>query len=436
MFNNKKEATHKKDAPRRKVSVPFPEPATERELLHNRRFVRENLSSFSKPSWYIGSALPLVFTAAGSMAAIHNLSAHSNPIGALGAWAGAEGVVAVFSYLAMTSLFRGTKVPGKYTAGILFATLAAVLVNVLVTTDRQSAMFLIAGLAPIATAASVSAVFTIIRGCLDDAAQLEFFTLHQKESADLLRTKQLSRVVLEAADEKDVTKKAEKETAEDEALGIVLRHTSQSQVAGLIKGQVEGLVGSLGSTVPALEAPKPVQMEAEEAEVSDVEEVEAELVQPLRIISDRQPITRNEERHAVLPESVGSVKPLTVKLPEEPSTELVPVQKAPTRVQVAKRQLAKIYWTAKVADRNLADADFRRRFMSDFAQYLTPEQLSLLDRNEELSREGGIHSSYLSKLKNPVHRGFAAPDFLGEIKNIEVVFTQAEREALENLATG
>lgn len=408
MFKTKEATPTKKEATRRKVSVPYPEPGTERELLHNRRYVRENLKEFRTASWWITSMLPLAFTSAGSVAALHNLSQHSDPIAAVGAWAGAEGVVAVFSYLAMLSMFRGNKVPRSYLVAIGFATFAAVLVNVLVTPNMQSAASFIAALAPVATAASVSAVFKVIKSCLDDAARVEFFDLHKTEAADLLRTNQLAR-------------KPEDVNGQDETLKIVLSHTPSKKVTDLMTRQVEGLVGTLGTTVPALEAPVVV-------EEDDEEEVEAEVVAPLRMVdTSRQSVMHpSQERRAVLPEEGAAGKGVvTMKLPVEPSKELV-LSKSPTRTQRAKRELARIYWLAKLADRNLSDADFRRRFRSEFAPKLAPWARDILDPGHEWESMEEMKTSYLSKLKNPEHNGFGVESFLEEAPELAILVKSAK----------
>jgi hypothetical protein len=404
-----KEATStKKEATRRKVSVPYPEPGTERELLHNRRYVRENLKDFRTTSWWVTSMLPLAFTSAGSIAALHNLSQHSDPIAAVGAWAGAEGVVAVFSYLAMLAMFRGNKVPRSYLVAIGLATVAAVAVNVLVSPDMKSAAPFIAALAPVATAASVSAVFKVIKSCLDDAARVEFFELHKTEAQDLLRTNQLSRT----PDNTD---------AQDETLSIVLSHTPSKKVADLMTRQVEGLVGTLGSSAPALEAPVPSEDDADE-------EVEAEIVPPLRVVENsRQAVMHpSEGRRAVLPEEGAAGKSVvTMKLPaQEPGKELE-VAKAPTRVQRAKRELARIYWLAKLADRNLSDADFRRRFLTDFSQDLAPWAVQVLNPDREWERVGELRSSYLSKLKDPENNGYPVEAFLEELPELAALVKSA-----------
>lgn len=406
MFKTKETPPIKKEATRRKVSVPYPEPGTERELLHNRRYVRENLGSFSEKSWYITAALPLLFTLAGSVAAIHNLSKYSDPISAIGGWAGAEGVVAVFSYLAMLAMFRSEKIPTSYLVGIGFSTVAAVAVNVFVSVSVAAGHFeasaAVAALAPLATAASVSAVFKVIRSCLDDASRLEFFMLHKTEAADLLRTNQLSRTP------KD-------EAAQDETLKIVLSHTPSKKVADLMTRQVEGLVGTLGSAAPALEAPIAVQEE-------DEEEVEAEIVVPLRVADGSR-----QDRRMVLPEEgAPSKKVYTVTLPPaEPSKELV-VAKPLTRTQRAKRELARIYWLAKLADRNLSDADFRRRFRSEFAPKLAPWARDILDPGHEWESMEEMKTSYLSKLKNPDHNGFAVESFVEETPELAILVKSAE----------
>lgn len=398
MFKTKEATSTKKEATRRKVSVPYPEPGTERELLHNRRFVRENLKEFRTASWWITAMLPLGFTSAGSVAALHNLSQHSDPIAAVGAWAGAEGVVAVFSYLAMLSMFRGNKVPASYLWAIGLATVAAVAVNVLVTPDMKSAASFIAALAPVATAASVSAVFKVIKSCLDDAARVEFFELHKTEAADLLRTNQLARTPKE-------------EAAQDETLKIVLSHTPSKKVADLMTRQVEGLVGSLGNTAPALEAP----VREEEVIEADVEE---DVVLPLRPVGNtRQAVMHpSQERRAVLPEEGTAGKGvLTVKLPVE---EEAPMVKALTRTQRAKRELARLYWVTKLRNRNMSDADFRRLFAtSDLNKSIPDWALLILDGEGNWARRGFIPSSDMSKVK----KDFPVEYFLAELPELSVL---------------
>lgn len=406
MFKNQEATTTKRETSRRKVSVPYPEPGTERELLHNRRYVRENLKEFRNASWWITSMLPLAFTSAGSVAALHNLSQHSDPIAAVGAWAGAEGVVAVFSYLAMLSMFRGNKVPRAYLFAIGIATVAAVAVNVLVTPDLKSAASFIAALAPVATAASVSAVFKVIKSCLDDAARVEFFELHKTEAQDLLRTNQLART-------------PEDTNAQDQTVQILLSHTPSKKIADLMTRQVEGLVGTLGNNTPALEAPAPAE--------DDEEEVEAEIVPVFQVVDNtRQNVMHpSQNSRAVYPEaSVPAKDILTVKLPQEPGKELV-IAKAPTRTQRAKRELARLYWTAKLADRNLSDADFRRRFFQDFAPDLAPWVLEVLDPKNEWAAYGELRSAYLSKAKNPVRGGYGVEAFLEEIPELAVLVKDA-----------
>ena len=405
MFKTKEAPPIKKEATRRKVSVPYPEPGTERELLHNRRYVRENLGSFSEKSWYVTAALPLLFTLAGSVAAIHNLSKYSDPISAIGGWAGAEGVVAVFSYLAMLAMFRSEKIPTSYLVGIGFSTVAAVAVNVFVSVSvaagRFEASAAVAALAPLATAASVSAVFKVIRSCLDDASRLEFFMLHKTEAADLLRTNQLSRTP------KD-------EAAQDETLKIVLSHTPSKKVADLMTRQVEGLVGTLGSAAPALEAPVPVQEE-------DEEEVEAEVVVPLRVADDsRQAVMHpSQGRRMVLPEEgAPSKEVLTVTLPLEEET----FQKPLTPVQAARRALAQVYWTARLLDRNMIDADFRRRFIQEFSKGLDDRTLGLLDRHGEWAKIGEIRSPFLARLK----KEFPVETFVSQNPDLAVLVKKTD----------
>lgn len=389
---SKKEASAPTPTNRRKhVSVPYPEPSTHREVLHNRRYVRENLGEFSSKSWWITATLPLAFTLAGSFAAIHNLSSHSNPIGAVGAWAGAEGVVAVFSYLSMLSMFRGVKIPTSYILGVVLATIAAVTVNIVVTPNIGSALALIAALAPIATAASVSAVFKVIKSCLDDAARVEFFELKQLEAVDLHRLNQLAR-------DRDKT------PAQDEAFEIMLKHAGtdriQEELTGTKAETAFQAFGSLSSmSAPALEAPAAVE-----------EDDEDEAPVPLHVVEEtRVPVMRPEQRRALPEEGLGRNKGMVTVSLDEVAVE-THYERALTSTQRAKRELAGVYWAAKLADRNLSDADFRRGWVVTFSKTVSEEALRELDRNGTWAKKGEIPSPALSKIKGE----FPVEDFLAE----------------------
>lgn len=397
-MSTKKEATHrseddkakqKKDALRLREGLPFPEPGTERELLHNRRYVRKHFWAFRKTSWFVNASLPLIFAIGGSAAAIAHLSENSNGITALGTWSGAEGIVAIFSYLSMMAMFRGNKTPKTYLVIIGLATLGAVAVNVLVTPHLKQAVPLavMAAFAPLATAGAFSAMFRILKSCLDDASNTEFFDLHQKETKDLKRIQQLART-------------PDAVESQDEALEIGLRHTSSGKVTSLMASRVDDIVGTLpgAPTAPALEAP------VVDAEVEDEEEIEEETVIPIRRVGDntRQPVMHpSQQNHRViLPESGGLAKKgvsMSISLPEDE----IPVERSLSPVQKARRELARLYWLTVLNNRHMSDAEFGRQFIAHLHQRLNEEDLQNLDREGRWVRSAGIPSSYLSKLKAP-----------------------------------
>lgn len=390
-MNAKKEASHRtddksqKEAMRVRDGLPFPEPGTERELLHNRRYVRKHFGSFRKKSWFVNASLPLIFAIGGSAAAIAHLSKNSDGLSALGTWSGAEGIVAIFSYLSMMAMFRGNKTPKTYLVIIGLATLGAVAVNVLVTPDLKHAVPLavMAAFAPIATAGAFSAMFRILKSCLDDASNTEFFDLHQKETKDLKRIQQLART-------------PEEVEAQDEALEIGLRHTSSDRVTSIMANQVDGIIGVLPGTpmAPALETAPVVDVEVED----DVED-EPEEVVPMRLVDSRQPIIRKEtDRLAVLPESGGMSKGgVSITLPKDE----IPVEHTLTPVQKARRELARLYWLTTLNDRHMRDAEFGRQFIVHLHRRLDEESLKNLDREGRWVENGSIPSSYLSRVKAP-----------------------------------